>query len=449
MKQKLTVLCLVIASVLFAQEGEKKSYSFTLQQAIEHAIQNNYSAINANRDIEAAKQKKWETTASGLPQINSNLQYLNNLDFQVQGVSGNAFNPGGDPNAISTIAFGTKHSMNASATLSQLIFDGSYIVGLQSAKVYLQISQNAKEKTDLEVREMVTNAYGNVLLARESVAIFEKNKSTLEKTLHETKETFKNGLIEEENVEQLQITLTQLNSSLSNANKRAEIALNLLKISLGIDINEEVLLSEKLDDLAVSNVDLTLFSEDFDVNNSTDYKIQQNNEESKRLLLKLERFRGLPTIGAQLNYGANTFSNNFDLISTSQKWYNYSNFGVNLSLPIFSSFRDRARTQQAKIAYEQAKTQLSETEQRLKLQYQQAKSDYEFSIEQYSAVKSNLNLAERIEKKQQIKFKEGISTSFDYTEAQRQLYSAQQNYLQSMIDLINKKATLDKLTNKK
>ena len=449
MKQKLTIFCLIIASVISAQENEKKSFSLTLQQAIDHAIENNYTAINAKRDIEAAKQKKWETTASGLPQITSNLQYLNNLDFQVQGVTGNAFNPGGDPNEISTIAFGTKHSMNASATLSQLIFDGSYIVGLQSAKVYLQISENAKEKTDLEIREMVTNAYGNVLLARESVLIFEKNKTTLEKTLFETNETFKNGLTEEENVEQLQITLTQLNSSLSNAKKREEIALNLLKISMGIDINNEVILTEKLDDLAISNVDLAALNEEFDANNSIDFKIQKNNEESKRLLLKLERFRALPTIGAQLNYGANTFANKFDFLTTDQKWYNYSNFGVNVSLPIFSSFRDRARTQQAKIAFEQAKTQLTETEQRLKLQYQQAKTDYEFSIEQYGASKSNLKLAERIEGKQQIKFKEGLSTSFEFTEAQRQLYTAQQNYLQAMIDVMNKKATLDKLTNKK
>ena len=448
MKQKL-ILTLLFVSIFLNAQDKKETYSFTLQQAIDHAIENNYTAINAKRDIDAAKQKKWETTASGLPQITSNVQYLNNLDFQVQGVSGNAFNPGGDPNAITTIAFGTKHSMNASATLSQLIFDGSYIVGLQSAKVYLQISENAKEKTDLEIREMVTNAYGNVLLARESVLIFEKNKATLEKTLFETNETFKNGLTEEENVEQLQITLTQLTSSLSNAKKREEIALNLLKISMGIDINNEVILTEKLDDLATSNVDLAVLNEQFDANNSIDFKIQKNNEESKRLLLKLERFRALPTIGAQLNYGANTFANRFDFLTTDQKWYNYSNFGVNISLPIFSSFRDRARTQQAKIAFEQAKTQVTETEQRLKLQYQQAKTDYEFSIEQYGASKSNLKLAERIEAKQQVKFKEGLSTSFEFTEAQRQLYTAQQNYLQAMIDIMNKKATLDKLTNKK
>jgi outer membrane protein len=445
MKYKVLLVLSVFTYLCNAQE-QQQSFRFTLQQAIDHAIENNYAAINAKRDIEAAKQKKWETTAAGLPQITSNLQYLNNLEFQVQGVSGNAFNPGGDPNAISTIAFGTKHSMNASATLSQLIFDGSYIVGLQSAKVYLQISENAKVKTDLQIRELVINAYGNVLLANESVLILEKNKATLDKTLFETKEIFQNGLTEEENVEQLQITATQINSSLSIAKKRAEIALNFLKIALGIEIEKEVVVTEKLEDLAINNLDLNVVSKQYDVTQSIDYKILKNSEEAKRLLLKLEKFRGLPSIAAQLNYGANSFAHSFTFASTNQPWNQYANLGVGINMPIFSSFRDKARKQQAKIAFEQAKTETFETEQKLKLQFQQATTDYEFSLEQYTASKSNLKLAERIENKQQIKFKEGISTSFEFTEAQRQLYTAQQNYLQAMIDVINKKATLDKLS---
>jgi outer membrane protein TolC len=121
--------------------------------------------------------------------------------------------------------------------------------------------------------------------------------------------------------------------------------------------------------------------------------------------------------------------------------------GVGLNVPIFSSLGRSSRTQQAKIALEQAKTDVTETEQKLKLQFEKAKSDYEFSIEQLATSKSNLNLAERIENKNQIKFKEGLSSSFDLTDAQRQLYSAQQIYLQAMLDVINKKATLEKLLN--
>ena len=447
MKHSILITLLFFISFSNAQE-KKETYSFTLNQAIEHALKNNYAAINAKKDIEAAKEKKWETTASGLPQINGNVSYLNNLDFTEQGVTGGG-GFGGAPGSVSTITFGTKHSMDARATLSQLIFDGSYIVGLQSAKVYLQISQNAKEKTDLEVREMVTNAYGNVLLARENILILEKNKKSLEKTLFETTETFKNGLVEEENVEQLQITLNQINSTLSNASKRSDIALQMFKISLGIDISEEVILTENLNEITKNSIDLATFSGEFNIQDNLDYKIGQNNEESKRLLLKLEKFRSLPTLAANLNYGLNSFANQFDFLKQDQRWYNYSNLGVSLNIPIFSSFAFGARKQQAQIAYEQATTQLKQTEQNLMLQHKSTLNDYEYSIEQLATSKSNLDLAERIESKQQIKFKEGLSTSFEFTEAQRQLYSSQQNYLQSMIDVIAKKTALDKITNNK
>lgn len=439
MKNKIVLTLLFFASILQAQE-QKESYSFSLKQAIEHAIQNNYSVLNANRDIEAAKQKKWETTTIGLPQINGAVGYQNNFKLQT-----NIIDFGGVPTALT---FGTKHNMNASATLSQLIFDGSYLVGLQSAKTYLKISENAKVKTAQEIKEIVINSYGNVLLADESILILQKNKGILEKTLSDTKEIYKNGLIEEENVEQLQITLSSINSSLENVKRQKTIANDMMKLLLGINLDEELKLTDKLDNLTQSNVDLAILKEEFNVTNNIDYQIGQNLQTSKELLLKLEKSKALPSLGAAVNFGYNSFGNEFNFLNQDQKWFNYSNLGINLNVPIFSSFGRSSRTQQAKIALEQAKTQLTETEQKLKLQFEKAKSDYEFSLEQLTTSKNNLNLAERIENKNQIKFTEGLASSFDLTKAQEQLYSAQQNYLQAMLDVINKKATLEKLINK-
>jgi outer membrane protein TolC len=320
-------------------------------------------------------------------------------------------------------------------------------VGLQSAKTYLQISENAKVKTAQEIREMVINSYGNVLLADESIKILESNKKILEKTLEDTKEIFKNGLIEEENVEQLQITLTSLSSSLENVKRQKRIAVDLLKLLLGIDLEEALMLTDQLNTLTQNNIDLALLKKEFQAENTIDYQIGKNIEKSKELLLKLEKSKALPSLAAQLNFGYNSFANQFDFLSGTQKWNNFSNVGVGLNVPVFSSLGRSSRTQQAKIALEQAKTSVTETEQKLKLQFAKAKSDYEFSIEQLATSKSNLNLAERIESKNQIKFKEGLASSFDLTEAQRQLYSAQQTYLQAMLDVINKKATLEKLVN--
>ncbi|WP_396155801.1 TolC family protein [Flavobacterium sp.] len=447
MKNKLIITLLLLTSYLQAQE-KKESYSFSLKEAIDYALEHNYSVINANRDVASAKQKKWETTALGLPQLSGSVGYLNNIDFTLQGVSGNAFNPNGNPDDISLFAFGTKQSMNSNLTLSQLIFDGSYIVALQASKTYLKFYENAKQKTNLEIREMVINAYGNVLLAEESIAILEKNKVTLSKTLSDTQETFKNGLIEEENVEQLQITLASINSNLINVKRLIEIANKMLKLSLGIEINSEVQLTDKLDSLTASNLDLAFIQNGFEVSQSINYQMASNLQEQRSLELKLQKSKALPSLGAAYNFGYNSFSNEFSFADSNQKWNRFSNLGVSLNVPIFSSLGRSAKTQQAKIALEQAKTQLTQTEQQIKLEYERAKSDYDFSIEEYATSKSNLNLAERIEKKQQIKFTEGLSSSFDFNEAQRQLYTAQQNYLQSMVNIINKKASLDKIINK-
>jgi outer membrane protein TolC len=447
MKKIILFAILLQAFGVFAQD-KKERYEFSLKQAIEYALQNNYSAINANRDIETAKKKKWETTTMGLPQINGNVGYQNNFVFTRQGVSGNAFNPSGDPNSVTTIAFGTKHIMNSGITLSQLIFDGSYLVGLQSAKTYLKISENSKIKTNQEIKEIVINFYGNVLLAYESVLILEKNKAILEKTVSDTKEVYKNGFIEEENVEQLQLTLSSVKSALEYSIRMKLISTNMLKLVLGIDLEKSLILTDSLDILTQNNFDLNILKEEFNVSNAIDYQIGQNIEESKKLLLKLEKSKALPSLGAAFNFGYNSFANQFSFAESNQKWNNFSNLGVSLNVPLFSSLGRSSRTQQAKIEVEQSKTKLKETEQKLKLQFESAKSDYEFSLDQYTTAKNNLSLAERIENKQQIKFREGLSSSFDFAEAQKQLYTKQQDYLKSMVEIINKKAALEKIINK-
>ena len=444
MKKTLLIGLILITRVLQAQEVPQ-NYSFSLDQAISHAISHNYSALNANRDIAMAKKKKWETTAMGLPQISAGLDYQNNFELQKSLIPAQFF--GGQPGEFAEIAFGTKHNMNARGTWSQIIFDGSYIVALQASKTYLKYYENAQKNTVVSVKEMVINTYGNVLLAEESLAILKKNKATLEKTLFDTNEIFKNGLIEEENVEQLQITLATINSNLTYTSRLVDIARKMLKVTLGMELTDSLVLTDKLDQLSVANMDLAFAQTEFTLANNTNYQIAQNFNEQRQLELKLEKSKALPSMYANVNFGYNAFNNKFAFFTENQKWMNYSNMGVSLSVPIFSSFMRSARTQQARIAVDKAKTQLKEAEQKLQLQFDKAKSDYEFSIEEYNSAKNNLRLAERIEKKQAIKFAEGLSSSFEFNEAQRQLYSAQQSYLQSMTNIINKKAALAAVLN--
>jgi len=171
--------------------SQEPTNSFSLQEAINYAIENNRIAKNAAKDIEVAKQLKWETIATGLPQINASIGYNNWIQQQLSLIPAEFF--GGNPGEFAEIAFGTKQSISARVTLEQKIFDGSYLVGLQSVKVFLEISKNAKEKTDLEVRKAVINAYGNVLLADESILILERNEAVLIKNLNETTKIYENG----------------------------------------------------------------------------------------------------------------------------------------------------------------------------------------------------------------------------------------------------------------
>ena len=443
MKQTIIIVLGFLFSLpVFSQESKQR---FSLQEAINYALENNRTAKNAARDIKAAEQQKWETTATGLPQIETEVGYNNWMKQQVTLLPAEIV--GGQPGQFIAQPFGTKQSITATATLRQKLFDGSYLVGLQSAKVFLEISKNAKEKTDLEVRKAVINAYGNVLLAEEGIKIFERNVEVLEKNLNETQKIYENGLGEEESVEQLQITLSGIQSNLNNTIRLKALADQMLNITLGLDLNERISLTDNLETLTAQNIALGIVENEAEVESTIDFKIASNNKVAKELLLKLEKSKSLPTLNAFLNGGYNANSETFSFTKNNQKWYGSSLFGVSLNVPVFSSGMRSASTQRAKINLEKAKDDLTETEQKLKLQIASAKSDYKFTIEEYENKKRNLNLAERIETKNQTKFFEGIASSFELRQAQTQLYSAQQELLQAMLDVINKKAELETVLN--
>ena len=441
-KTILTVFSITIYAFGFSQEIPE---TLNLQEAIDFALENNRTAKNAQRDIEAAENQKWETIASGLPQISASIDYNHWLKQQVSLIPAEFF--GGNPGDFAEVAFGTKKTMNATATLNQKIFDGSYLVGLQSAKVFLEISKNAKEKTDLEVRKAVINAYGNVLLSEESLKILERNIAVLEKNLDETTKIYENGLGEEESVEQLQITLSSIKSNMANTERLKTLAYKMLNITLGVDLDSNIKLTDDLNSLTTENMVVSLLDADENIEQTIDYKIAENDKVSKELLLKLEKSKALPTLNAFINGGYVGNNNQFKFLQSSQKWFGTSLLGISMDIPIFSSGMRSAATQRAKINLEKAKDDLTETQQQLKLQIETAKSEYKFAIEDYQNKKDNLSLAERIEKKNQVKFFEGISSSFDLRQAQTQLYTAQQELLQAMLDVINKKAALETVLN--
>ena len=303
------------------------------------------------------------------------------------------------------------------------------------------------EKTQLEVRLGVINAYGSVLLSKELIDIIDLNIKNLKNNLKETKAYFNNGFVEEESVEQLEITLLDLETQLKNSKRMFVIAQQMFNLALGIDVESDVIMLDNLDSLTQENIRLDFLDKNINIEDNIDFKIASNFKSQRLLELKLEKSYSIPNLAAFINYGTQANSDSFTFLSNNQKWYQSSLLGISMNIPIVRSGLRSARTQQARIALEKAETSLKETYQNILLEINTAKNNYRFAIEVYNNNKKNLNLSERVEKKNQVKFIEGLATSFDLRNAQIQLYNAQQSYFESMLRVITTKADLETVLN--
>ena len=436
MKHKILVISLVLYSLFL-----KSQDSFTLNEAVEFGLINNSVAKNATNDVKIANAKKWETIATGLPQINSFIEYNNNIKQPISLVPAEFF--GGNPGEFSELSFGTKQTIDGSVTLTQLLFDGSYSVGLSSIKLYMDIAYKAKIKTDLEVKKSIISAYGNALVSEERVKILEKNLNNVKSNLDEIEKIYQSGLTEIENVEQLKITYVSIKNSLDYSYKLNKTSLNLLKLIIGYDIDKEIILSNSLQDLTLKSILEKKSIENFEIDKNIDYLLALNNTKSQKTLLTLEKSKALPTLRAFVKGGYDCNNDSFRFFKSDQKWYGYSIAGVSMSVPIFSSLRKSAKTQQARIEFEKSKIDLSESKKRIIIELDNAESEYQYAVSSYNSNVENVKLAEKIERKNQIKFIEGLISGLDLRQAQIQLYSIQNQLIQSMLEVINKKTNLE------
>ncbi len=429
----------------FSVFSQNETLVFSLEEAIDYAHSNNKLALDSQSDVRMAKLQKWETTATGLPQISADISYNNWIEQQISLIPAEFF--GGMPGDFVEVAFGTQQTVNGTVTLKQKLFDGSYLVALQASKVYLEISKNAKEKTLSELRKVVTNAYGSVLLAEENISILDANIAVLEKSITELQKVYENGLTEAENIEQLQLTLSGLVSARNYNDILKNLAYEMFNLTLGLDIDTSVNLTDRMEDLVVKVLLSPTETSNSSLENNIDFKIAVNNMRSNELLFKLEKSKALPTINAFINGGYAGNNNRFNFLDRSQKWFGASLFGVNMSVPLFSSLGRSAATQKAKIALEKSERALVNTRQELKIKIKRAQNELTFAQQDLETKKQAQNLAKRIEEKNQIKFFEGLASSFELSQAQTQLYTAQKQYMEAMLSVLNKHIALDVLLN--
>lgn len=427
-----SIVFLMGTQLMLAQKDEP--LNVTLEQAVEFALDHNIQMKNAAQDRRDAQAQKWATIATGLPQISGSVNYQNQLEQPVAQIPAQFF--GGEPGTFEEVIFGQPQTFNAGVSWNQLLFDGSYIVGVQATKTFLEYSENLYNKTSLEVRAAVVEAYANALMAEKSADLLSKNVAQVERNLYEAQALFDNGLGEEETVDQLQITYATLKSNEKNAYRMARISHYMLNALLGREINAPIKLLDSLEAL----VGVEMVSElpaSFEFDQNVDYLMVENLTKKTALELKLAKSKALPTLSASLNLGTNAFGQSFDFFESGKEYFNTAILGVNLQVPLFSSLLRSANTQRAKIADIKAQNTKIETERMLSVQFENLSSAFALSKEQFLTAKDNLDLAQRIADKNELKFKEGVASSFDLRQAQLQLYQTQQEYLSSMVRVIN------------
>lgn len=423
------------SAMTFAQQ------SFSLDESLQYAIDHNVNVQKAKIDRTIANQKVKETIGIGLPQLDGQAKYNYFLNVPVQLLPAEL--AGGDPGTYIPVKFGQKQSMTGGLTLSQLLFNGSYIVGLQSSKTYKETAALVEEKTGISVKEGIMMAYAAVLVTDENIKTLEENRKVVEKSLYDTKETYKIGLIEYQNVEQLEYSYKSLLANQQNLNRSREKALMALKYLMGYPLDDKMALTSTLDDLIIKNETLVDLTGTVNTENHIDSRLAENALTISQLKLKLEKSKALPTLSAALASSYNAFSDDFNFLKSSQQWFNTSVVAVQLDIPIFSGLQRHWRTEQAKLDLEKAKLDVEDTKRSLSNKAYAATIDYNNAYNSYKNAEELIELSSSIYNKQRIKFNEGMGTSFDLQQSETQLYDSQAKYYQAAIELIQAKTKLD------
>jgi len=424
------------------------SRSFTLTEAQEFALENNLNVQNARLDVDYAEKKIWETTAQGLPQVNSSIDYNNNLYMPVTLIPANMFDPTAPEGEFMEMQFGTQHNATASVSASQLVFSGPYLVGLQSAKIFRKTTEQNLLKKEIEIKELIAQNYYLALLAEESRDILDSNVVNLRRTVDETQKMFESGFVEDTEIDQLRVSLISLENSLRTARTQIEVAYKLLKYQLGIELSTEIELSEKLVDI-IDDIKLEQsLADSFFVTKHIDYQLMETQEKLAEMQIKLIKSEYLPSLDAIYNNSTSAMRDEFNFFDTGEKWYYSSMLGFTLNIPIFSSGNRRARLSEKKIEFMKAGNARKLLQDGLVLENRQARSDFLSAWEKYLTEKENVSISNRILEKTRIKVRNGMASSLDFTQINNQYLQTESSYIAAMIELLNAKIRLDKAMNR-
>ncbi len=440
----ITVICVMIpgffSSLVHAQSAAVREFS--LQSVQKYAVDYSYETKRSQLDILAARKKMRETLLTGFPQLYSTIDYMNNLELATVLIP-NIFEGNFDEKI--PVQFGTQHNASVNFVLNQLVFNGSYIVGLKASKIYRQLADRNHERTQLDVLETVTNTYYLILVAEESERILASNIENLEKTHYEIRERYKEGFVAETDADLVQISVIKLKNSLQTIVRQKEIGYQLLKFQMGLDLNEQIVLTDKLEDI-LQQIDISETGDaEFDLQQNIDYKLLETQEKLSEMALKNEKAQYYPTISAFYSFQWNAFRDAFTFFNFKEDWYRTQVLGLNISIPVFRSGVQKAKVAQASIALEQAQNAKIQVSQGLAVEAASARSTLDSAYENYLNTKENVELSKKVYDATLFKYNEGVASSLDLTQANDKYLVAQSDFIQAMSGLLTAKNKLDRL----
>lgn len=400
--------------------------TFTVEEAKQAAIQNNLMMKNASLDVEIAKKKVWETTAIGLPQVKGTADYSHLFDVPVFETLPN----------LPASPISPKDNITFKLQVSQLIFSGEYLVGLQASKVYKTISEQAKTKSKVEISAAVEMTYYMAMIAEEKAKIIEQNIALTNQTYKEISQMQKAGFTEDTDVDQLGINLKLLESFKISLQGQLSNLKNQIKSLTGIGFSQPIALADSLNSIIAQ---ITPFDgHSFDIRKNIDYKIGENQIASQDLLMKREKVTYLPTLAAFYQH----------LEWQKEPKFNFQPkdmLGVSLSWDLFTSGSRMVKVKQAKLALQKTKNSQLKLTDDLTLKYENQRLNYQTAYNNFLNKKESSEISKRIFEKTNIKFKKGVSSSIELTQVQSQYLSTVDDYYTAVSNLLSTRIELEKM----
>lgn len=447
--RSLVVSCIIYLTLILsvnAQELENEgNASYTLQACISYALQNSPITKNAELSKENAKAKVREMRAQGLPQLNAKVDATYNFISSEQLIPQKFTDKNNASDDFIAIQFVPDYNTSAEANLNQLIFDGTYFVGLKSAKTYRELSEKEHIKSKIDVIEAVMKAYYTVLVNKEHLVSINGNFNRLRTLLEETTIIYQNGFAEKVDVDRISVQYNNMVVEKKKVENLLEISYDLLKFQMGMPLSQPLTLADN-----ISAIDLDYkITREVDYEQRIEYAILSTNKELAKLAIKHNKVQYLPKLGGFAKIGASAGSNKLsDLAPAGDRWLANGVVGINLSIPLFDGLMKSARIQQRKIALAQIDSELVNLKNSIDLQRKEASVNFKTSLERLEVQKENLELAKEVFRISNVKYKEGMGANLEVINAEQALKEAEVNYYSALYEALINKVELDKATGK-